>query len=138
MKACKIVLTVCVFLVILSFIFTNQKTLTTSLEFNYHDFGFQTQNVEIPVLSLLLFAFALGALLVGLKGFADQQQLKHRLRRLNRELQRRTEEVIALKERAALGTALPPDPGAEVHKAAPAGDTDELRPPAQAPGEGRS
>jgi len=123
-KACKILLTVLVFLVILFVIFTNQKTLTTSLEFNYYDFGFQPHTVEIPVLSLLLFAFALGALLVGLKGFADQQQLKHRLRRLNRELERSTEEMLDLKEQAAR-VVNQPAPAPPPEEVPPPGDDEE-------------
>jgi len=102
----RVILILLAFLVVLVLAITNSQTLTNAVVFNrtYYD---------VPVAFVMLYAFAFGAICVGIFSVVSEIQLRSRLYRQKKAQDALMEELRALRN-APLEGEYPPNPSAEL------------------------
>jgi uncharacterized integral membrane protein len=98
----RVILILVAFVVVLILALTNSQTTTTAVVFH-------KTYADVPVAFVMLYAFAFGALCVGIFTLVSEVQLRSRLFRQRKDMEALTEELRALRN-APLEGEYPPRP----------------------------
>jgi ATP adenylyltransferase len=89
--------------------FQNQAALSTTVQFRINPPFFQQLTTsDITLLEIVIVAFLLGVLLIGLYGIAERFRLKKRIKVLTRTLEEREKEVNNLRNLPITSDHVPP------------------------------
>ena len=90
-------LKIVVFLVLLIAVVTFVVKNMSSVDLYYYNYKFQLESIRVPLLVVILTAFASGLLISWFFGFVAKMQLKSRVRRQTKTIQDMNEEMQKLK-----------------------------------------